>query len=460
MTQPRILVVDDDAAHRRMLEAVLTEEGYRLVSVEDGDEAVAAVADRFYDLVLMDVRMARMDGLTAQAEIHRRSPGIPIIVMTAYASVGTAVEALKAGAYDYLTKPLDVEELKLLVEKALRHRRLEDENRNLRERLADRSGFDRIVGRSPAMRKVFETASLVAPSDATVLILGESGTGKGLIAEAIHENSERRERPFVPVNCAALPETLLESELFGHERGAFTGAAAKKPGRFRQAHTGTMFLDEIGELAPATQAKLLRVLQEQRFEPLGAAATVTVDVRIIAATNRDLEAEIAAGRFREDLFYRLNVVTVEMPPLRDRPEDILPLADRFLAGFAEKNKRRMTGFTPRAADLLMRYDWPGNVRELENAVERAVILARGERIVPEDLPDAVRAADPEPAPEGGELNPASDAPPVGRSLKEMERQMILQTLEEVEGNRTRAAEILGISRRTLQNKLKVYGINE
>lgn len=447
-----ILIVDDDTSHRRMLEAVLNGEGYAVTHAADGLAAVEAVSEKFYNLILMDIRMSRMDGIEALHRIKAISPGIPVIIMTAYATVDTAVDALKSGASDYITKPLDIDELKILVEKAMRYQKLEEENRFLRERLGTRFDFANIVGESPPMKRLFETISLVAPSDATVLIYGESGTGKELIANAIHQNSSRKDRPFIKVNCAALPEPLLESELFGHEKGAFTGAAQKKQGRFQLAHTGSIFLDEIAETAPSTQVKLLRVLQEQEFEPLGATRSVKVDIRVIAATNRDMALEIRDGRFREDLFYRLNVVAVTLPPLRDRREDIVLLAEHFLGRYAEINRRLIKRFTPRSVDLLMRHPWPGNVRELENAVERAVILCRGDAIAPDDLPDTIHSA------ADGEKEIDTVLKP-GLSLKEMEKQMILRTLEETAGNRTHAAEILGISRRTLQNKLKEYGIN-
>jgi two-component system response regulator HydG len=448
----KILVVDDEASHRQMLEVVLTTEGYEVYQAGDGEEAITAVKERFYDLIVMDVRMSQVGGIEALRRIKELSPGIPVIIMTAYASVNTAVDALKSGAYDYLTKPLDIEELKILVGKALRHRQLEQENLYMKERLGDRFDFSNIIGRSSPMRELFETIALVAPSEATVLILGESGTGKELIANAIHENSPRRERPFIKVNCAALPETLLESELFGHEKGAFTGALAKKQGRFQLAHKGSIFLDEIGEMAPTTQSKILRVLQEREFESLGSTHTVKVDTRVIVATNKNLEKEIHNGHFREDLYYRLNVVTLEVPPLRERREDISLLADFFLRQYVEKNRRLIKGFTPRTMDLLMRYAWPGNVRELENAVERAVIMARGDMIAPAELPDTIAGLD-------DDAKGADVALTPGRSLKEVEREMILRTLDETSGNRTHAAEILGISRRTLQLKLKEYGIN-
>lgn len=448
----KILVVDDEPSHRQMLDAVLSAEGYEVYQADDGRKAINMVEERFYDLILMDNRMSEVGGIEALKRIKEISPGIPVIIMTAYASVSTAVDALKSGAYDYLTKPLDIEELKILVDKALHYRQLEQENIYLKERVGDRFDFSNIIGQSVAMHDLFETIALVAPSEATVLIVGESGTGKELIANAIHQNSNRKERPFIKVNCAALPETLLESELFGHEKGAFTGAIARKQGRFQLAHTGSIFLDEIGEMTPTTQTKILRVLQEREFEPLGSTQTVKVDTRVITATNKNLEEEIQQSRFREDLYYRLNVVTLEVPPLRERREDISLLADFFLKQYAEKNRRLIKGFTPRAMDLLIRHTWPGNVRELENVVERAVIMTRSDMISQAELPDGVRGLDAEEDKVEIDLTP-------GRSLKEVEREMIIRTLDETGGNRTRAAEMLGISRRTLQLKLKEYGIN-
>jgi two-component system response regulator HydG len=451
--QPKILVVDDDTAHRKMLEAVLSDEGYRVSQATDGETALAAVEKQFFDLILMDLRMPRMDGLTAQQRIKAVSPDIPIIMMTAYASVGTAVDALKAGAADYLTKPVDIEELKVIIDKALHHRRLEEENQYLKERLGDRFDLSEIIGASPAMRQMFETLALVAPSDATVLIYGESGTGKELVANALHQNSLRHEHPFIKINCAALPETLLESELFGHEKGAFTGAVARKLGRFQAADQGSIFLDEIAEMSPATQAKILRVLQEKEFEPVGGGKSVKVDVRIMAATNKKLSVEIAAGRFREDLYYRLNVVQIMVPPLRERLEDIPRLADHFVKKFAQKNRRHIKNVSPRVLDLFTRYGWPGNVRELENVTERAVILARTDTITLSDLPPALQAlCAPIDRLETQKKTPA-------QTLKDAEKQMILKTLEECGGNRTHAAQVLGISRRTLQLKLKEYGVN-
>jgi len=449
---PRLLVVDDDASHRTMLKAVLSAEGYRIEEADDGDTACRAVEKNVFDLVLLDLRMRRMNGDAAQKKIAEISPDTPVIIMTAYGSVRSAVEALKSGAQDYLTKPVDVDELKILVTKILHHRKLEQENRNLKERLDAHFDFGNIIGRSPTMRELFDSMALVAPSAATVLIMGESGTGKELVANAIHHNSPRKDQPFVKVNCAALPESLLESELFGHEKGAFTGATGPKKGRFQLADRGTLFLDEIAEMAPTTQAKILRVLQEKEFEPVGGTRTIRVDARIISATNRNLEEEIGAGRFREDLYYRLNVVTLNVPPLRERSVDIPLLADFFLARYARKNHRNLKGIHSRAMDLLLRHAWPGNVRELENVIERAVIMARGNMVMPESLPASF----------DDRQSRESNRDPIlasGRSLKDVEKEMILKTLEDMGGNRTRTAELLGISRRTLQMKLKDYGIN-
>ena len=455
--QTRILIVDDDETHCRMLQAVLSGEKYETATAADGQAAVDAVAASFYDLILMDIKMARMGGIEALAKIKTLNPEIPIIMMTAYSSVDSAVKAMKSGAYDYLTKPLDVDELLLLIEKALRHTRLEKENLLLKEQLGSRFDFANIIGRSPAMKKLLETVALVAPSDATVLILGESGTGKELIANAIHQNSPRKGHPLIKINCAALPETLLESELFGHEKGAFTGAVSARQGRFQQAHDGTIFLDEIAEMPLPLQSKILRVLQEREFQPVGSSKTINVNTRIVTATNKNLQEEIQANRFREDLYYRINVVSLTAPALRERRDDIPLLADHFLKRFGEKNKKALQGFTPKAMDLLVRHDWPGNIRELENAIERAVIMARGQRITPEEFPAPLRGPEPKWSEPAAEAPVQAADPPVERSLKQLEKETILRTLAENGGNRTRTANILGISRRTLQLKLKEYG---
>ena len=447
-----ILVVDDDRAHRTMLCTLLDGWGFSVEEADDGARAIERVQEKSYDLVLMDVRMVELSGLEALPEIKKFNPAIPIIIMTAYSSVDTAVEALKKGAYDYLGKPLDFDELKLAIERAMDHSRLKEENRALKERLG--SGFNTgdIIGRSRAMLELLETVSLVAPTEATVLITGESGTGKELIASAIHVNSPRRAKPFIQVNCAAITETLLESELFGHERGAFTGADRRREGRFRLAHGGSIFLDEVSEMSGAMQAKLLRVLQEKEIQRVGGEEVLKVDVRVMAATNKDLKKEIEAGGFREDLYYRLNVVTLAAPALRERREDIPLLAQHFLETFAEKNRKHIKGFTPQAMDRLVRYDWPGNVRELMNAVERGVILCRGEYIAEKDFPLSVSQA------EVSELEHVRDGLPADLPLEEVEKVTILNTLESAGGNKSEAARRLGITRRTLHKKLKKYGV--
>jgi len=447
----RILVADDEESHRIMLRAVLQEEGYEVAVAADGPEAIRAMEQEPFDLILLDIRMPGMDGIEALMEIRKISPYVPVLMMTAYASVKTAVDALKAGAFEYLIKPLDIDELKILIETALEHYHLREENLVLKERLGDRFDFSKMIGKSRKMVELFDLLTQVAPTDATVLILGESGTGKELVANALHHNSPRASQPFIKVACAALPETLLESELFGHEKGAFTGAVARREGRFWSAHRGSIFLDEVGEMSTTTQTKLLRVLQEKEFEPLGSTRTLKVDVRVIAATHKDLEKEVREGRFREDLFYRLNVVPVSIPPLRERKEDLPSLAVHFLSLYGEKNRKELKEISPKALDLLIRYDWPGNIRELENCIERGVIVARGEVIAPVDLPPQVQALS------AGKEEPGIQFP-LGISLQDVEKGLILKTLEDTGGNRSRAAEILGINRRTLQIKLKEYGM--
>jgi two-component system response regulator HydG len=451
----KILVVDDEPSQRKMLKANLSLDGYEVFEADDGTDAISRVSDEFYDLILMDNRMSQMDGIEALKEIKKISPGIPIIIITAHASVETAVEALQAGAHNYLIKPLDIDELRIKVQQTLEFWRLKEENILQRRRIENLFDASRIVGRSQKMKQVLERVAMVAPSLTSVLILGESGTGKELIANAIHQGSPRADQRFIKVNCAALPETLLESELFGHEKGAFTGAVGRRPGRFELADGGSIFLDEIAEMTPATQSKLLRVLQEREFEPLGSTKTVKVDIRIITATNRNLQEEVRKGRFREDLFYRLDVVPIELPPLRERREDISLLIDHFLKMYNERNGRNLQGFHPRALDALMRYNWPGNIRELENLVERGVILTRDDYVPFSELPEAVRMAT------GVDVSKEvrSGIPP-GMTIKEMERELILKTLEDNDGNRTRSARVLGITRRTLQHKLKEYDIDQ
>ena len=449
MASKAILVVDDEESHRMMLRAHLEEDGFEVVEASDGHEAVQRVENRFFDLVLIDIRMPKMDGREALRQIKHFNPSIPVIMMTAYGSIDSAVETLKSGAEDYLTKPLDMDELLIKVHRSLRFRQLEEENLLHRERLGTRFDFSSIIGKSPRMKELFEMLSMVAPTDATILLLGESGTGKEIVANAIHQNSQRMEMPYVKVSCAALPETLLESELFGHEKGAFTGAMSKKKGRFELADNGTIFLDEIGEMSLLTQTKILRVLQEMEFESVGGTKTIQVDVRIITATNKDLDEEVRKGRFREDLYYRLNVVPITIPPLRERKEDIPILAEHFLRIYREKNRRTITGFEPRVMDAFIRYPWPGNVRELENIVERTVIMCRGDMISIHDLPPTVTGSQQQ----EGESEFIS-----GPKLKDVEREAIVRTLRHTGGNRTRTAIVLGITRKTLQNKIKGYGI--
>jgi two-component system response regulator HydG len=447
-----VLVVDDDPAHRTMLRTLLTGWGYTISEADDGSTAIEKAQDQAFDLILMDIRMIRVSGIEALHEIKAFNPAIPVIIMTAYSSVETAVEALKSGAYDYLTKPLDFDELRLAMERAMDHKQLKEENRLLRESLE--SHFDRqnIIGRSATMVTLLETVAQVASSEATVLITGESGTGKEMIAGAIHYNSPRKDGAFVKINCAAITETLLESELFGHEKGAFTGAHRKKEGRFRQAHGGSIFLDEISEMSLAMQVKLLRVLQEREITRVGGEEVIPVNVRVIAATNKDLLEEIQAGRFREDLFYRLNVVTLNMPALRDRRQDIPLLAQHFLTMFREKNKKEIKGFTPQAMDRMLKHEWPGNVRELMNAVERGVVLSSSEYLDEKELPFLTKDAQLE------EKNLYNAGIPADLPLEEVERASILKTLELAGGNKSEASRRLGITRRTLHKKLKKYGV--
>lgn len=459
---PTILIVDDDEAHRNMLRTVLRGWGYSTEEADDGDTAVQRVRERAYDAILSDVRMARVDGIAALREILRLNPSIPVLIMTAWSSVETAVEAMRIGAYDYLAKPLDFDVLQLTLGRALEHTRLTEENRELRS-LVDARDAAGILGRSARMLEFVKMVETVAPSEATVLITGESGTGKELAARAIQAASKRRDKAFVTVNCAALSESLLESELFGHEKGSFTGADRRREGRFKQADGGTLFLDEIGELPLLLQAKLLRALQQGEVQRVGSDTPLTVDVRVIAATNRNLKAEVEAGRFREDLFYRLNVIALEVPPLRARVEDIPVLASSFLDRFALVNRKSIKGFTPQAMDRLVKYDWPGNVRELENAVERAVILCTGDYVGERELPLSVRGTE-EPPRGNSENAVASSAEKeealAGLTLEEIEKRAILATLREVDDNKSEAARRLGITRATLHNKLKRYGLDE
>jgi two-component system response regulator HydG len=449
-----ILIVDDDQGHRTMLRTLITGWGYKTTEAGDGQEAIEKAHEQAFDLILMDIRMIKVSGLEALTEIKAYNPAIPVIIMTAYASVETAVEALKKGAYDYLTKPLDFDELRLTIDRAMDHSQLRAENRLLRESLGNQFNRQNIIGRGPAMVDLLETVAQVAPSEATVLITGESGTGKELIAGAIHFNSTRKDGPFVKMNCAAVTETLLESELFGHEKGAFTGAHRQKEGRFRQANGGSLFLDEVGEMSVGMQVKLLRALQEREITRVGGETSIHIDVRVIAATNKDLFQDVKNGNFREDLYYRLNVVTLKVPPLRERREDIPLLAQHFLSTFSEKNHKQIKGVTPQAMDRFLKYPWPGNVRELMNAVERAVVLSRSDYLDEEDLPLSIR--------ENEQSEDQSvflkDGVSADLPLEDVEKATILRTLESTMGNKSEAARRLGITRKTLHKKLKKYGM--
>lgn len=449
-TKQTIMVVDDDSAHRLMLKKLLGGWGYDVAEADDGAAAIEDVRRQLFDLILMDIRMLNISGIEALEQIKMINPAIPVIIMTAYASVETAVSALKKGAYDYLTKPLDFDELKITIERATEHNRLKKENEYLKSRLGEQFDRQNLIGRSQSMVKLLETVAQVAPAEATVLISGESGTGKEMIANAIHFNSARREAPFVKINCAALTETLLESELFGHEKGAFTGAERRREGKFVQAHGGSLFLDEVSEMSKAMQVKLLRILQEREVTRVGGAEVIKVDVRVIAASNKNLKEEIQKGNFREDLFYRLNVVSLHVPPLRERKEDIPMLAQHFLKHFSKRNNKNIQGYTPRAMQKIMAYSWPGNIRELMNAVERAVVLAHA------DFLDAAEIAliMEDSASSGGAAE--SDRPPQNLSLEDVEKKSILGALDACGGNKSEAARRLGITRKTLRAKLQKY----
>jgi len=444
----RVLVVDDEANARTALAELLRDEGYDVEMAADAFKALGKVESFSPHLVLTDLKMPGMDGLELLDKLRASEHECAVVVMTAFGAVDSAIEAMRLGAIDYLTKPLNFDELLIVVERALEQNRLRAEAGQLRARLAERDGIGGIVGSSEPLRRVFEMIRQVAPTRASVLLTGESGTGKELVAKALHEHSTRSSGPFVRVHCAALAETLLESELFGHERGSFTGAVARRDGRFQVADGGTLFLDEIGEISQAVQVKLLRFLQEREFERVGGTQTIKVDVRVIAATNRDLTAEVEAGRFREDLYYRLNVVNIEMPALRDRRSDVPLLAQHFLNRYSDENGKAIDGFTAEALDALSSYDWPGNVRELENTVERAVVLCRGDRLDADALPQQIRGTSPQ---------TASSAPQMpGSTMADIERHAILTTLESVGGSTSKAAEILGISVRKIQYKLQEY----
>jgi len=449
--QARILIVDDEENMRNTLAAVLKRQGYATETAASGEEAVSLAERAAFDLIITDLKMPDMDGIEVFRRVKVIQPDIAAIIITGYASLDSAIEAIRLGAYDYIVKPFKMEQLLLSIERTIEHLRLVRENRQMRRELEEKFGLDNIVGKSKKMLEIYKIVERVAPTDATVLLRGESGTGKELFARAIHYSSLRQEKPFVPVACGALPETLMESELFGHEKGAFTGAISQKRGLFEIADGGTLFLDEIGDLTPAIQMKLLRVLQEREFTRVGGTKPIKVDVRIICATNRNLEEMVEKGEFREDLYYRINVVPIFLPPLRERKEDIPLLVQHFLAKYGASDKR----IAPEAMELLMKYSWPGNVRELENVIERAVVLSEGDTIPPEVLPDRLRPC----------LLPEADmaVDALGMTLQEardrFEASYLRALLEECGGNISLASKKAGISRRHFYEKMKAYGID-
>jgi DNA-binding NtrC family response regulator len=446
-----ILVVDDDALMRDYLNETLCRGGFRVDLASAGEEAMERIRKTEYDVILSDIRMPNVGGMELLQAVRQHLPYAKVVMMTAYGTVQNAVEAMKLGAFEYVMKPFSIDEIELVVKRALDQKKLEMENQLLRSEVIGRYSFDNIIGKTLQMQDIFGLVEGVADTKATVLITGESGTGKELIAKAIHYHSSRREGPFIRINCAALPAGLVESELFGHEKGSFTGAIKQSRGRFELAHEGTLLLDEISEISLSLQAKLLRVLQEREFERVGSGIPIQVDVRIVATTNRDLRELIERGKFREDLFYRLNVVPIHIPPLRERKEDIPALAQHFLRKSNQENNRQIEGIAQKAYELFMEYPWPGNVRELENYIERAVVTAQGKILTPRDFSKELSF---------GKFRSSSGKIDVGITIEEAERILTLRTLKAQGGNRTKAAEILGISTRTLRNKLQEYGLKE
>jgi DNA-binding NtrC family response regulator len=449
---PAILIVEDEAKMRRLLELNLGEDGFKTFSAEDAETGLKLLRENSIDLVLTDLKLPGMNGLEFLQTIKRQNAALPVVVMTAFGSVETAVEAMKAGASDYVLKPFSLAEMRMVVHKELDVRDLREENRTLREALGKRFSHPNVVARSPKMQEVLATVERVAPTNATVLLGGESGVGKDLIARAIHEKSRRASGPFLKINSTAIPENLLESELFGYEKGAFTGAVASKPGKFELADKGTLFLDEIGDVPPVTQVKLLRVLQEREFERLGGTRTVKVDVRLIAATNRDLREALEQGTFREDLYYRLNVVPIDIAPLRERKEDIPDLVNLFISRCTAEAGKAIESITPDAMRMLVNYHWPGNVRELQNIVERACALAKGDVLEPADIHLDVR-----PAKAG---NGAGGFLPDGMTLEQWEDEMVQEALRRANGNKSQAARLLGLSRNALRYRLSKIGITD
>jgi DNA-binding NtrC family response regulator len=447
---PTILIVEDEAKMRRLLELNLGEDGFSTLSAEDAETGLKLLRENTVDLVVTDLKLPGMNGLEFLQAVKRQNAALPVVVMTAFGTVETAVEAMKAGASDYVLKPFSLSEMRMVIRKELDVYALREENRSLREALGKRYEHPNVVARSPKMQEVLATVERVAPTNSTVLLGGESGVGKDLIARAIHEKSRRASGPFIKINSTAIPENLLESELFGYERGAFTGANASKPGKFELADKGTLFLDEIGDVPAATQVKLLRVLQEREFERLGGTKTVKVDVRLIAATNRDLREALEQGTFREDLYYRLNVVPIDIAPLRQRKEDIPDLVNLFVSLFAEDSGKPVKSISPEAMQILVNYHWPGNVRELQNIIERACALAKGPILEASDIRLDVRPAK--------AANGAGNFLPEGMTLEHWEDEMIQEALRRAHGNKSQAARLLGLSRNALRYRLSKIGI--
>jgi DNA-binding NtrC family response regulator len=461
MAQEHILIVEDDASMSFFLSEAMRKEGYHVDAVTSGEEALERISQDRFNLVILDLRLPSMDGMEVLANIKATNPEMSVIMITAHGSKDIAIEAIRKGAYDYFTKPLDINEMRVVVRRALEREHLQDELRQLRETVEKRRGFHNIVGTSRGMREVFDIVETVLDNDITILITGESGTGKELIAEAIHYNSPRRAKPLVKLNCVAIPETLLESELFGYEKGAFTGATRQKPGKFELANHGTLLLDEIGDMSLTTQAKLLRVLQEREVERVGGVKPISVDVRIIASTNQDLAQLVKEQRFREDLYFRLNVLPIHIPPLRERREDISLLVDHFTSLSRTKLHKDIEGFSEEAMDFLMNYSWPGNVRELENVVQRAIILAKDRIIQDWNLPPEIRQQVKEAF---FDLKKFEGDLPLGEKVEmivaEIEEKLILQALDKVGWKREKAASLLRISPKTLYNKMNKYGLTE
>ncbi|MGQ9610691.1 MAG: sigma-54-dependent transcriptional regulator [bacterium] len=450
-----ILVIEDEPLQLKNLSEALEKQGYNVLSSESSAKGIEIVQEKAVDLVLTDFKMPEKNGLEVLREVKQINPDISVIIITAYGDVETAVKVMKEGAFDYLTKPIEFEELDIIIKKALERKMLVSENKELRRQLAGKYRFDEIIYGSSEMEEVINTAGRAADSRASILIYGESGTGKELIAKAIHYASPRKNKPLISINCAALNENLLESELFGHEKGAFTGADKQRKGRFELADGGTIFLDEVGEIPPSIQVKLLRVLQEREFERVGGNETIRVDVRVISATNRDLESMIKKGAFREDLFYRLNVISIRIPPLRERKSDIPPLINYFITKYARENNKEVESLSKEAMDALIKYNYPGNVRELENAIERAVIMARGKIITLDDLPIFMKISNDD-SKQSYELKGET----LDKIVENVERQLIAEALVKANNNQSRAAEILGISERNLRYKLKKYGMKK